>query len=69
MANHPNRNWRKRAAEAADKWIAFATTWNSYDSEFEARVTAGNVRKALHNAFIAGFDAGRKPPAKPGPTE
>ena len=65
MANHPNRNWRKRLDAAADQWLLT-------DEAVElAKPEADPVRRRakLKAAFVFGFTAGRASVQRPARTE
>ena len=58
--NHPNRNWRRRANEAADQWQQSPVGVLAEGPLNRAPVWS--LRTRLRIAFIAGFNADRKPP-------
>lgn len=59
--NHPNRNWRARARQAA---AAFA---EQYADLSQLQPTPAGVQMLLREAYLAGFAAGREDvkPRKP----
>lgn len=54
MANHPNRNWRRRASESAEAWL---DRW-PWRSEPGGRiVTEAELRDVMRRAYLAGYEA------------
>lgn len=55
MANHPNRNWRAQARQAAESWLT------QYSVLHETPAPAGDgLRNRLREAYLAGFESGRE---------
>jgi hypothetical protein len=63
MPNHPNRNWRRVAHEAADAELS-RMQWR--DEIGALLITQEQLREKLRQWFVLGFDAGRRGMKAPG---
>lgn len=59
--NHPQRNWRRRANEAADQWQDSPAGKLLAEGPLDPERRVEGLRARLRIAYLAGYDAGRKP--------
>lgn len=61
MTNHPNRNWRAQACQAAEQFL------QKYSFLHEAPLTPGGdgLKNRLREAYLAGFADGREQNRRP----
>lgn len=59
MTAHPNRNWRRRMEQAADQWLETAHAKVLAEVPYIGPQVAV-LRKRLREAYLAGYQDGRK---------
>lgn len=66
MPNHPNRNWRRVAHDAATRHIDMLQALGRIPAETAGVVmTRDQVVDLVRTQFLAGYDAGRQSRARP----
>lgn len=62
MANHPNRNWRRRMAGACD---AFLARWRWPSDAAASVMSTDALRSVMRESYQTGYTDGRESTKKP----